>query len=525
MDVDRSRRRFLATLGGAAVLAGCSQRGTSDGGATTTPGARSAAPAPGDSTTPSEESRWEIEPVEHDKLVGAHYYPWYGQSRDWRNWLRKVPGRPLLGEYNSEDAGVINQHVEWAREHGINWFSMSWAGPAGEHHAGYHDDVLKNHFLEAELGDQIQFSILYESITQLRSSESGPVNFDEEAVREKLRGDFEYLEEAYFDLPTYVTVGDRPLVFIYATFNFAGAVGDAFREAKDAIDAEPYLVADRTFHEPWMGEFDAVTAYSHYRPSVVEGASFSDFVDYVETETRTGAFATREAGLGYIPNVMPGMNDTLVPGRDNPVLERDPEGFREMCRTALDYVDGDLDAVLVTSFNEWPEYTSVEPAESFGTTYLEIVEERLAKAEPSNVANDYDVLEFDFNRTVRPDGADRELALMLDTLELRSENGTPTAKYDVGVADEEPYFVEGAFPPERNTDPESDWDTWRWLGGPTGRAVIYLGPDLQETASATFRGTPVEEGIEAEISFNDSRTDFVEFGDRGLRTYSVSLLP
>ena len=72
-----------------------------------------------------------------DTLVGAYYYPWY----DSPNFNGSPPAgdntlvyhldpqvTPALGWYNQEDAGVVNQHYEWAEYAGIDFFVCSYWG-------------------------------------------------------------------------------------------------------------------------------------------------------------------------------------------------------------------------------------------------------------------------------------------------------------------------------------------------------------------------------------------------------------
>lgn len=126
-----------------------------------------------------------VDPISTDRLVGAHYYPWYKAHPGHLDWTDDAIADPVLGEYASESERVINQHVKWAREHGIRWFSMSWWGP-GEPT----DQVIKDHFLEARLADSIRFSVLYETIGRFGS---GGVDMSEPSNRSRLVEDLQYL--------------------------------------------------------------------------------------------------------------------------------------------------------------------------------------------------------------------------------------------------------------------------------------------------------------------------------------------
>ena len=84
--------------------------------------------------------------------MGAYWYPWY--SRD-RHWQEGYVAMPLLGEYDMTDPVVIDQHIDWATGHGIDFFAASWWGQNS-----FEDKVLRTHLPAASLAREIQFAIL-----------------------------------------------------------------------------------------------------------------------------------------------------------------------------------------------------------------------------------------------------------------------------------------------------------------------------------------------------------------------------
>src|SRR5262245_57470463 len=72
-------------------------------------------------------------------LLGAHYYLWYSQG-SWQN----IDADPLLGPYDSAQSSVIDQHLRWAHQFGINFFGVEWAGKDKEQ-----DRDLREQFLES----------------------------------------------------------------------------------------------------------------------------------------------------------------------------------------------------------------------------------------------------------------------------------------------------------------------------------------------------------------------------------------
>ena len=52
----------------------------------------------------------------------AYYYIWFNAG----SWNRAKTDYPLLGRYSSDDRGVMEQHVDWAKQAGIDGFIVSW---------------------------------------------------------------------------------------------------------------------------------------------------------------------------------------------------------------------------------------------------------------------------------------------------------------------------------------------------------------------------------------------------------------
>ena len=51
--------------------------------------------------------------------IGSYYYPWYTINR-WKS-DQSVLGKPYLGFYDNSEAKVINQHLRWASQAGIDY--------------------------------------------------------------------------------------------------------------------------------------------------------------------------------------------------------------------------------------------------------------------------------------------------------------------------------------------------------------------------------------------------------------------
>lgn len=533
------RREYLKSLGAVAVgaLAGC---GSSESNSTP-PDTDNQTDTPPTNTTTSNETEapdteWEVSPIEHDQMVAAWYYAWYGGPV--RNpFTEYSPSTPELGLYNSRDQEVINQHIKWAREHGINTFISRWGGPGS-----WDDTTLLEYFFEAELGSEIDLFV-EPSVTALTPGDSeAPKDFDKEENRKALIEAFEYLDEEYFGRSNYARLDGRPAVAFFSTVGqTSGDFAGALTAAKASTSEEPFVVADAVslfdpladtgvenpeqIYGDLLSVVDALTTYNIYEPEKVAELDFPDYAEYIRQLSLLRRLGADSYDIPFIPDVSPGYDDSLLPDRpDRAPLDATPDRFKQLIDTQKDLINPDLNAIFLTSFNEWYEDTTVEPREEYGTAFLETVADNLAgdQTEPLDPATDFNRLQFRFNTTAQPDGSDRNLAWYVSSLALFSAAGETLASYDIGVPEEEPYLIEGVHAVEE--DPDSDPPTRRWFGGPLARTTIYVENQTTTPASATVRGVPIRSNaIEVEVHFDGEVTDSIELGTREWQTYEFSL--
>lgn len=482
-------------------------------------------------------AQWEVTPVEQDNLVGAYYYQWYhGEEgyglHDEFPWLEHVPATPELGQYHSRDEDVINQHIKWALEHGINWFMAHGAAPGD-----YDELTLRNYVMEAALADQMQFSLITGIPNSFRHD--GQYDMDDPEIRRIVGEQLAAYEDLYFHRDNYLMIEGAPVIMFYAISNLAGDVAGAWDEIRRALDDDVYLIADPHMGQsPGMTEMvspawelaEAFDAFTEYNMNPILQNTYGEFhADDLERHYRDWRVAAEEYGVDFIPMTVPGEDHSDIDWTEprDFYLEREPERFRRLCRDALRYRDPDIDAVLVTSFNEWPEFTSVEPADSYDTTYLEIVEAELARNDLEPLPTDtYATLSLDFNtvmdaREINPSAGDnRLLAFQLDSFSLEDVEGNSTRSYDIGIREEEPIFTQGVYPPVRDLDGEIT--SGRWLGGTTERAIIHFPPIDGQLGSIRLRGRPVPREIEATIRLDGDEMGHVSF-DEGLTDYDIPM--
>jgi len=520
--MDPDRRRLLQILGVGALggLAGCQVNGTD----TTTTESPTATTTDKPTTTAtntdqSSTAQPEVTGLDTDRLVGAHYYPWYEMDGGHENWTDSCVATPVLGEYAADDPAVIDQHLTWCLNHGINWLSVSWWGEGSGS-----DAALRNGLLEAEKFEQMSFSILYET-TLLRQY---GYDLDNQYTRDHLISDFQYLEEGFFRRDNYLQIDGRPVVFFWISHTFQGDAEAAFDEITAALDTDVYILAGLPFGQslglaPIEAAADGVTSYNPYSPREdIEEV----FHEMYSQGLQTMNLSARATDMDFVPVVIPGFNDTGIPDsqrEDNPVLSASPERYERVCEQVKPHL-ADSKAVLITSFNEWYENTQIEPNEEYGTAYLETTADRLATGESSGYDPSGKVLRLVFNKTMVPEEINsessdtRRLAFMADQLRIYAGDER-LAEFDIGNPREEPIFLTGAFHTASN-----DEMTLRWLGGLMAETSLFISGDLEGADRAELRGQPIQSNeISATVYFDGEQTDQVNFGRRTMTTFELQL--
>lgn len=308
-------------------------------------------------------------------LVGAYWYPWYDSNG--RHWKQGYRGQPTLGQYASGDPKVISQQIDWATGAGINFLVTSWWGKDS-----FEDKIISSQLVTPPLNSRIKFGILYETNGLLKKTGDN-IDMDDPANRTKFVQDMSYVATTYFKQPNYLSIGNRPVIFIYLTRiytgNFAQALSEARTAVKSATGQDVFIIGDEVYWQaPTAARlklFDGVTGYNMHtaRPDIADGFAQKELKQY-----QVWAGAARAAGVLFAPGVIPGFDDLAVrPEMNHPVIPRSPEMFRNEITGAIPLAEGAARMLLVNSWNEWHEYTSIEPSKEFGTSYLDVLREAL----------------------------------------------------------------------------------------------------------------------------------------------------
>ena len=264
-------------------------------------------------------------------IRAAFMYPWFSEAWDQGGLDPFTQFTPSLGRYDSSAPGIIDQQVGLAKGAGLDAFINSWWGP-GHHTDSATMDVLNR--IPRSPNPDFRIAIYYE--------EEGHADPSAAAIK----GDLEYLER-FFSHPAYLRVDGKPVVFVWATGGDGTGMAARWSDAKRLYGGDVHIV---------------LKVFSGYR----------DVADQPDSWHQYGPSTSYSEHLPHSAVVSPGFWHAK---EASPRLGRDPARFRN-----------DVEAMkasgafwqLVTTWNEWGEGTSVEPATEFGSTYLDILADAFA---------------------------------------------------------------------------------------------------------------------------------------------------
>jgi len=329
------------------------------------------------------------DPDPQGPMLLANYYAWYHDGEHprwpWAGWTRPEAKQnalavaaqrkgepplssaayPLIGPYDSADPAVAEWHVKLAQAAGIDAFLVDWWGE----HKG-RDCNIDRGILTAAEKHGLKFALLDE--------------------RAQFHNDWQWYKDAatkalarYKDSSSYLTISGRPVYYLYQVASKETLTPAMFAELKRHVEGKVgpvYWIVDSIAHDPRAqraGEIDkvkripaqwlaaeGVDAFAFY-------STFSNFrasrYEELAGQYRYLAEQTHAAGKKMLLPVHPGHDNSHF--RDDPYVmpRRNGETLRDYLRAAT---DAGADFIMITSWNEWPETTVIEPSSTWPDPYL-----------------------------------------------------------------------------------------------------------------------------------------------------------
>lgn len=312
-------------------------------------------------TTPSHTQAQSARPP----LVLAFYYNWY----DEKTWdPSRVPDLPII-KYASRDPNIMAHHIQQAKSVGIDAFVVSWWGPGNQT-----DDNFK---VMLGLARQANFQLA--------------VDFEVNAPFYRSKHDvvqaLKYLMSTYINHPAYLNAvvspnrssdcgvlpsqlrncgNSKPVIFFWRQQLYSVEEWQAIRNEVDP-ERRTLWIEEGT-NETYLRVFDG-----HHLYMIAWAKN-----PYAELNKWPRRIRNFGADKIWVATVNPGADNRKVPTQPEKVVRDRENGnyYRETWQAAFSTYP---DWIIITSWNEWPEGTMIEPSVTYGNLYLDITREYIAR--------------------------------------------------------------------------------------------------------------------------------------------------
>lgn len=279
-----------------------------------------------------------------DPLVLAFYYTWFDENTWSYDQLSDLPAQ----NYVSRDRGAMGRHIDQAKAAGIDAFLVAWYGPGGDNQTEPNLAAL----LEEAAARNFKIGILFET--------DSPFMGGTDAITGALR----HALGVHANHPAYLRVDGRPVIFFWRPTIYGVDTWRAIRNQVDPGYGSTWI--SEGVNTAYLSVFDGHHLYSNtWNPPSDLGAINQKFARWV-------AQARQDFGSYkyWVATVMPGYNDVRVrPGNG---FAKDREGGAYYERSWQAAIGSQPNWIIITSFNEWPEGTYIEPSAAFGDQYLQL---------------------------------------------------------------------------------------------------------------------------------------------------------
>ena len=291
--------------------------------------------------------------VNPDRPVLAFYYPWYQQS-DWCSChMSDLPTQ----QYNSADDATMNRQVHEAANAGITGFISSWWGPGDQTDSNFAKLLAQSASLQQHTGYRFTSTVYIESDAPALQGMDNMVN----GIR--------YLLNNYSANSHFIRWHSKTLLFIWDPLGH-GRTLSWWANVRHQVDPNNQVLwsAEGT-DASLLDVFDGIHLFSAGYWGLLHGdmsqvdQSFRAMVDNYNAVHHTHKI--------WAAGVMPGYNDTRIPGRRGTFIVPRNNGatYNTSWNAAL---SSNPDWVTITSFNEWFEGAMIEPSVEYHAQYLDI---------------------------------------------------------------------------------------------------------------------------------------------------------
>lgn len=326
------------------------------------------------------------QPCRSELIVGSYYFPGHFDPMCWMPFKRAGFPNPILGHYRDGEPEVMDWHIKWAVEYGIEFFAFDWYYHYLHGPATLHNQALDKGLLNARYRDYMKFCLMW-------CNEHKDERYNEEHMMTLSH----VLTDQYFCQPNYLRIdGANVLIvsmpaYLLTSFGCEGTAQILERMAeipRKAGFGGIFAIAKghRRQEKLKQAGFRAITGYNYPDAGMSEAqkrgkrGQYSDMVvGYEEVWNE----ATTDGTLPYSVPICPEWDSR--PWHQDPALARTnprPRLFYEMCLAAKQYTHPKLGMVIAKCWDEFGEGSYLELTAQYGFGFLDAMRDAFCEQNP-----------------------------------------------------------------------------------------------------------------------------------------------
>jgi len=308
-----------------------------------------------------------------DYDIGMYYFPGWAHLNHWPSIVPAAERRPELGYYDESSPDATDWTIKWAVEHGVEFMDvlLYW-----KNHAPWNEKFLNQGLSKAKFLPYIKFFITWSNDSKDQLITQGDfINF------------YTYVIDNYFKSPSYKrSENGRPIVGILSVGKMETALGDI-----TVIERLKEQVNKIAISKGYPGVFWIAGGGSSKK---YKANGFEGFTYYNNPAGGSNGYPCSNASLliPFQPLLWKGLYAkdcvTLVPAttgfNHRPWFGKmityglrynfTPELFEQNLRDAKSFLDSTgQKTILIESWNEWGEGSSLGPHGLFGFSLLDVI--------------------------------------------------------------------------------------------------------------------------------------------------------